>query len=71
LQMIVETGTSSRTASLSVASGTCSYTISRPVSETVIQGVGVFASSTQRIVIRLATTSPFMVLSSWQDVSDF
>jgi hypothetical protein len=71
LQIIVETGTSSRSSSLSVASGTCSYTISRPSSETIINATGLFASSTQRIMIRLATTSPFMVLSSWQDVSDF
>ncbi len=71
LQVILETGTTSKTSSLSLGSGTCSYVISKPSSSIIINSTGNLGSLVKKVQVILSTTSPSVVLSSWQDVSDF
>lgn len=71
LQTILETGTTSRTSLLSLGSGTCSYSISKPANSVIINATGNFGTLVKRVQIILSTTTPSIVLSSWQDVSDF
>ena len=72
LQTILETGTTSKTASLTIASGTCQYTISTSSGQTItIVATGTVGTLTSKIKVIVGTTSPSLILSSWQDVSDF
>jgi hypothetical protein len=71
LQTIVETGTSSWSDSLLMGNGTCLYSISKVSQNTHISATGLHASSTQRVLVILSTTSPTLVISSWQDSTDF
>lgn len=71
LQVILETGTTSKTSSLSVGSGTCTYVISKPASSIIINSTGNFGTLVKRVQVIISTSSPSIVLSSWQDVSDF
>lgn len=71
LQVMLETGTTSKTSSLLLGAGTCSYTISKPTSSVIINATGIFGTLVKRVQVILSTTTPSIVLSSWQDVSDF
>lgn len=72
LQMILETGTTSSSGGFAVASGTCSYVITSVGGENItINATGLISSLTNKIKVIIATTSPSIVLSSWEEVSDF
>ncbi len=71
LQVVLETGTTSKTSSLVLGSGSCSYVISKPAMAVIINSTGNFGTLVKRVQIVLSTTTPSVVLSSWQDVSDF
>ena len=72
LQKILETGTTSSIGSLAIASGTCSYSITNTGGAAItIQATGVVSSVTSKIRVIIATTTPSIVLSSWEEVADF
>lgn len=72
LQRIVETATTSSSGSLIVASGTCSYLITSVNGENItIQSTGLLGTVTSKIKVVIATTSPAVSLSSWEEVVDF
>jgi hypothetical protein len=72
LQRILESGITSGTDSLTLASGTCSYTISSTGGQNItIRATGVKDAAMAKILVEVATTTPSIVLSSWQEVSDF
>ncbi len=72
LQTIVETSTTSSVGSLSLGQGTCSYTIlSQNGQNITINATGVLGAITTKIQVIIATTSPALTLSSWQEVVDF
>lgn len=71
LQIILETATTSRTADLTLGTGSCTYTITKPASSVIINSTGNYGTLVKRVQVTLSTSSPSIVLSSWQDVSDF
>lgn len=71
LQIILETATTSRTSSLILGDGSCSYVITKPASSVIINSTGNYGNLVKRVQVVLSTSSPSIVLSSWQDVSDF
>lgn len=71
LQIILETATTSRTADLTLGTGSCTYTITKPASSVIINSTGNYGTLVKRVQVTLSTTTPSIVLSSWQDVSDF
>ena len=72
LQRLLETGSTSMSGVLLLASGTCSYTVSSPSGQDIIlQITGQFGETVSKIRVIVATTTPFIILSSWQDVGDF
>jgi hypothetical protein len=71
LQKIADTKTSSSTGSLTLASGTCSYTISMETGAVTVKSTGISGTTTKRVKIVVASMSPSVVLSSWQEVSGF
>ncbi|MDQ5962393.1 MAG: hypothetical protein QG653_200 [Patescibacteria group bacterium] len=72
LQRLLETGSTSMSGGLSIASGTCSYVVSSPSGQDVVlEIVGQYGETVSKIRVIVATTTPFIILSSWQDVGDF
>lgn len=72
LQKILETGTTSSSGNLAVTSGTCTYTITATTGQMIIvQSTGNVDTIVSKIKIIVATTTPSIVLSSWQEVGDF
>lgn len=71
LQIILETATTSSTANLTIGAGNCTYSINKPAASVIINSTGNFGTLVKRIQVILSTSSPSIVLSSWQDVSDF
>lgn len=71
LQIILETATTSRTANLTLGTGSCTYSITKPASSVIINSTGNYGTLVKRVQVILSTSSPSIVLSSWQDVSDF
>lgn len=72
LQKILETGTTSSNGNLSMGSSTCSYTIiSQNGQNITINATGITGTITSKVKIVIATTSPSILLSSWQEVGDF
>ena len=72
LEKIIESGTTSSTGNITIASGTCLYSISTQVDQSIlIQATGTLGTITKKIKVILATTSPYLILSSWQEVGDF
>lgn len=72
LQRLLETGSTSMSGGLSLVSGTCSYTVSSPSGQDIVlEIVGQFGETVSKIKVIVATTTPFIILSSWQDVGDF
>lgn len=72
LQKILETGTTSSGGSLVIASGTCAYTIySQNGQNITINATGTLDTLVSKIKVVIATTSPSIILSSWEEVVDF
>lgn len=72
LQKILETGTTSSSGGLTLASSSCTYTIFLENGGNItVNSVGSMGTITSKIKIVIATTSPYIILSSWQDVGDF
>ncbi len=72
LQQITETGTTSSAGNLVIASGTCMYTITSVNGGNItIQSTGLLGSVTSKLKVLIATTSPGVSLSSWEEVADF
>lgn len=72
LEKIYETGTTSSSGNLTIASGTCLYTITSINGQNItIQSIGSFGTVTSKIKVIIATTTPAITLSSWAEVSDF
>lgn len=72
LQRILESGISSGADNLTLAPGSCSYIISSTGGQNItIKSTGVLDTITARVLVVIATTTPSIILSSWQEVSDF
>lgn len=71
LQKILETSTTSAVGNLIIASGTCSYLITSSSSIVTINATGFLGTVTSKIKVVIATTSPAIILSSWEEVADF
>ena len=72
LQKILETGTTSSSGNLAVASGTCTYLITSTNGQNItINATGMLSTVTSKIKVVIATTTPAVTLSSWQEVADF
>lgn len=72
LQRISETGILTGSGNLTIASGTCSYVITSSSSQNVtITATGILGTITSKIKVILATTTPGITLSSWEEVADF
>lgn len=72
LQRILETGTTSSSGVVNVASGTCSYTIlSQNGQNITINSIGLVGTVTSKIKVVIASTTPSITLSSWEEVADF
>jgi hypothetical protein len=72
LQKLLETGTTSSNGSLIIGSSTCSYIITSQNGQNItINSTGISGAATSKVKIVVATTSPAILLSSWQEVGDF
>ena len=72
LQKILETGTTSSSGNLTIASGTCIYTITSQNGQNItINATGQVGTITSKVKIVIATTTPSIILSSWREVGDF
>lgn len=72
LQKILETGTTSSSGGLTIGSGTCTFLISSVNGQNItIDSTGFLGTLTSKIKVIIATTTPSIVLSSWQEVSGF
>jgi hypothetical protein len=72
LQQIVLTSSTTGSGTLTVASGTCTYSIiSSQGQNIVIQSVGLMGTVTSKVKVVIASTTPVMSLSSWEEVADF
>lgn len=72
LQKILETGTTSGVGNIAIGQGVCSYTITSQNGQNItINASGITGSVTSKLKIILSTTTPTIVLSSWQEVGDF
>jgi hypothetical protein len=73
LQKILETSTTSSSGNLTIASGTCTYIIAATSSgqTIIINSTGFLGTVTSKIKVVLATTTPGITLSSWEEVADF
>lgn len=72
LQLILDTGIESGVGSAVIGSSTCSYTISSTSSNNIlVQSSGAMGRSVSKIVVYLASSTPRIKLSSWQEVAGF
>jgi hypothetical protein len=72
LQKISETGTTSSSGVISIASGTCSYVIFKQNGQNLtINATGITGTLTSKVKVIISTTTPTILLSSWQEVGDF
>ena len=72
LQKILETSSTSSNGNLSIASGTCTYVITATSGQIItIKATGVLSTVTSKIKVVLASTTPSITLSSWEEVADF
>jgi hypothetical protein len=72
LQKILETSTTTGNGNLTIASGTCSYIITSTGGQNVtISATGILGTISSKIKVILATTTPGITLSSWEEVADF
>ncbi len=73
LQRILESSLTSGNGNLTIGSGTCSYVITSTSSgqNITIASTGLLGTVTSKIKVVIATTSPGITLSSWEEVADF
>jgi hypothetical protein len=72
LQKILETGTTSSSGGLSLGSGSCTYTVMSQNGQNItINSTGVVGTVVSKVKIVVSTTTPSIILSSWQEVGDF
>jgi hypothetical protein len=72
LEKILETGTTTSSGNLTLGSSTCSYAITSQNGQNIkINATGMQGTLMSKVQILIATTSPSIVLSSWQEVGDF
>lgn len=72
LEVILETGTSSTSGGLSFTSGSCSYTVTSENGQNItINSIGSVGTTVSRVQIIVATTTPYIILSSWKEVEGF
>jgi hypothetical protein len=72
LQRILETGTTSSSGTVTLATGSCTYTIvSQNGQQVTINATGVQSTVVRKIKVVIATTTPSITLSSWEEVVDF
>lgn len=72
LQKILETATTSSNSSLAIGSGTCQYLISSTGGQNItIFATGTLSTVVSKIKVVIATTTPAITLSSWEEVADF
>ncbi len=73
LEKILETSTTTSSGNLIIGSGTCSYLITATSSGQIItiSSIGVLGTVISKIKVVLATTTPGITLSSWEEVADF
>jgi hypothetical protein len=72
LQKILETATTSGSGILTVGSSTCSYDITSQNGQNIkVNSTGNSGFVTSKVQVMVATTTPSIVLSSWQEVGDF
>lgn len=72
LQKILETGTTSSSGGLSLGSGSCTYTVTSQNGQNItINSTGVVGTVVSKVKIVVSTTTPSIILSSWQEVGDF
>lgn len=71
LEQILDTGATSGTSSMTIGSSTCTYTITSTTTFPLVQALGNYGGSVTKINVILASSSPRIKLSSWQEVTDF
>lgn len=72
LQKLLETGTTSSSGGLSLGSGNCTYTITSQNGQNItINATGIVGTIVSKVKIVVSTTTPSILLSSWQEVGDF
>lgn len=71
LQQISETGTTSTSGNLTIGSGTCMYLVEVQSNQITVNATGFLGTVTNKIKVVLSTTTPNLILSSWQEVADF
>ena len=72
LQKILETATTSSLGNLTIDGNTCTYEVTSQNGQNItINSTGVVGTVSNRVKIIIATTSPSIVLSSWQEVDSF
>ncbi len=73
LQKILETSTTTSSGNLTIGSGTCAYLITSTSSgqNITISSTGILGTVTSKIKVVVATTTPGITLSSWEEVADF
>ena len=72
LQKILETATTSSGGGLTLTSGTCTYVITSQSGQNItINAKGIISTVVSKIKVVIATTTPSITLSSWEEVADF
>jgi hypothetical protein len=72
LQRILESSITTGNGNLTIGSGTCSYIITSASGTNItISSTGLMGTITSKIKVILATTTPGITLSSWEEVADF
>lgn len=71
MQQILDSGIEEGNGTLTIGSSTCSYVISSTSTSLLVQAVGTSTDVVTRINVILASSTPTIKLSSWQEVTDF
>lgn len=72
LERILESGITSGNGNLTIASGTCSYVITSSGGQNItISSTGVISTVVSKVKVIIATTTPSIILSSWEELADF
>ncbi|MEN9881426.1 MAG: hypothetical protein RLZZ308_609 [Candidatus Parcubacteria bacterium] len=72
LQQILDTGIDTGTGSMSIGSSTCTYTIiSTGIESMLVQVEGIQGKAHSKMSVVVASSTPRIKLSSWQEVSGF
>lgn len=72
MQEILDTANLNSSGNLSLGSGSCNYvTTSQGGQNIKIQATGISGSATRKIKVLIATTTPVITITSWQEVDNF